>query len=261
MLAHTPPAEPRSSALDPRTFPAVSIFGVPILDVTRRDAVRLMESWISARDGKPRAVSIVNAHTLNLAADDPSYRDVLCRSDAVFGDGSGVRLAARLKGIRLRENLCGTDLLPLFFTTTLPHGHRYFLLGGLPGTASRAAATLERRFPGIRMAGHHHGHFSAAETPAVLDVINGARPDMLLVAMGNPVQECWIHEHLPRLRVPVCVGVGGLFDHWAGTLRRAPLWMRRFGIEWVQIMLQQPHKWRRYVVGNPKFVLRAVRDV
>jgi len=61
--------------------------------------------------------------------------------------------------------------------------------------------------------------------------------------------------------VPVSVGVGGLFDHWAGNLKRAPGWVRRFGIEWVQLLLQQPHKWRRYVLGNPKFVVRALRDV
>jgi len=91
-------------------------------------------------------------------------------------------------------------------------------------------------------------------------MINRAAPDMLLVAMGNPLQERWLHAHLPALRVPVSVGVGGLFDHWAGNLRRAPVWVRRLGIEWVQILLHQPHKWRRYVLGNPKFIVRAVRE-
>jgi N-acetylglucosaminyldiphosphoundecaprenol N-acetyl-beta-D-mannosaminyltransferase len=78
--------------------------------------------------------------------------------------------------------------------------------------------------------------------------------------MGNPMQEQWIHGHLPMLEVPVSIGVGGLFDHWGGTLRRAPLWVRCLGIEWVQLLIQQPHKWRRYVLGNPKFVCRALSD-
>lgn len=260
-LAHVMPASTPPPALDAATMPKVSILGVHVSDVTKLDAVRLMASWIAARDGRARSVSIVNAHTLNLAADDPRYRAVLRQSDVVFADGTGVRLAARWKGVRLRDNLVGTDLLPLFFTTTMTHGHRYFLLGGMPGTASRAVATLEQRYPGIRIAGQHHGHFPASETRAVLDLINAARPDMLLVAMGNPTQEQWIHAQLPHLQVPVSVGVGGLFDHWAGRLRRAPRWMRHFGIEWVQILLQQPHKWRRYLLGNPRFVLRALRDV
>jgi len=83
---------------------------------------------------------------------------------------------------------------------------------------------------------------------------------VLLVAMGNPRQESWIHQHRAALRVPISIGVGGLFDHWAGRLRRAPGWVRELGIEWMQILLQQPHKWRRYVLGNPKFLARAVRS-
>ena len=76
--------------------------------------------------------------------------------------------------------------------------------------------------------------------------------------MGNPLQEQWIHDHRAALRVPVSIGVGGLFDHWGGNLRRAPLWVRRLGFEWLQILLQQPgRKWRRYLLGNPKFLARA----
>mgnify|MGYP003349334003 CR=1 FL=1 len=84
---------------------------------------------------------------------------------------------------------------------------------------------------------------------------------LLLVGMGNPLQETWIDRWRERLGVPVAIGVGGLFDHWGGNLRRAAPWVRRLGIEWVQILLQQPgRKWRRYLVGNPLFLARALRD-
>jgi N-acetylglucosaminyldiphosphoundecaprenol N-acetyl-beta-D-mannosaminyltransferase len=76
--------------------------------------------------------------------------------------------------------------------------------------------------------------------------------------MGNPLQEQWIDRHLDQLRVPLCLGTGGLFDHWAGNLRRAPRWVRRLGYEWVQLLMQQPHKWRRYLLGNPAFLWRMV---
>lgn len=95
----------------------------------------------------------------------------------------------------------------------------------------------------------------------MIEKINVARPDLLLVGMGNPRQEYWIHAHKAKLRVPVCIGVGGLFDHWAGNLKRAPLWVRRQGFEWLQILLQQPFKWRRYLVGNPKFLIRIVQQL
>ena len=77
--------------------------------------------------------------------------------------------------------------------------------------------------------------------------------------MGNTKQEQWIDKYRDQLKVPVAMGVGGLFDHWAGNLNRAPLWVRKLGYEWLQLLLQQPHKWRRYLVGNPKFLFRMTR--
>lgn len=239
---------------------SVSILGVRVTDTTKRAAMMLLDEWIRARDGRARAVFIVNAHTLNLACDDPEYRAVLNAADVVFADGTGVRLAASLRGVELMDNLVGTDLLPLFFKTRLRRAYRYFLLGGTPGAAAQAVTRLQNEFPGICMIGHHHGYFRDSETPALISRINAAAPDMLLVAMGNPHQERWIHRHLPALHVPVSIGIGGLVDHWAGTLQRAPRWVRRLGMEWGQILMQQPHKWRRYLVGNPKFVVRAVID-
>jgi N-acetylglucosaminyldiphosphoundecaprenol N-acetyl-beta-D-mannosaminyltransferase len=212
---------------------------VRVTDASQREAVTLMESLILARDGCPRAAFIVNAHSLNLAWEDPSYAAVLNGADVVFGDGTGVRLAARAQGVRLRDNLVGTDLLPLFFRSTLERGLRYFLLGGAPGIAAHAAARLEHDVPGICIAGHRHGYFRPGEEEQAIAQINDAAPDLLLVGMGNPTQERWIHANLSALRVPLSIGVGGLFDHWAGQLHRAPLWVRRLGIEWVQILLQQ----------------------
>jgi len=239
--------------------PIVDLFGVRITNATKSEAVALLDGWIAGRSNRARSVFIVNAHTLNVAWNDPGYRALLDASDVVFGDGTGVRLAARLKGVAMRDNLVGTDLMPRFFEETRDRGHRCFLLGGSPETADRAAAWIARSHPGTTLAGFRHGY--DADGPEVIDQINRARPDILLVGMGNPLQERWIDRHRDRLEVPVSVGVGGLFDHWAGNLRRAPLWVRRLGMEWAQILLQQPRKTRRYLVGNPAFVWRALRDV
>jgi N-acetylglucosaminyldiphosphoundecaprenol N-acetyl-beta-D-mannosaminyltransferase len=238
----------------------VELFGVRLLDVTRSEAVSRLWNWIRFPGNRARTAFIVNAHTLNLAWEDVAYRAVLNDADVVLGDGTGVRLAARLKGVRLRDNLVGTDLLPALLAAAGPTGLACFLLGGGPGTADRSAARIEHDFRGVRVVGHHHGYLAGGESARIVDVINTGRPDLLLVAMGNPLQERWIHAHARDLRVPLAIGVGGLFDHWAGNLERAPVWIRRCGIEWVQILLQQPHKWRRYLLGNPRFVMRALRD-
>ena len=94
---------------------------------------------------------------------------------------------------------------------------------------------------------------------ALIERINAARPDVLLVAMGNPLQERWIDDHRDLLRVPVAMGVGGLFNFWSGNVRRAPRWLRRAGHEWLAVMFRQPHKARRYLLGNPLFLARILR--
>jgi len=240
---------------------AVQLLGVEVTDVTRARAVTLLHEMIDwGLDEPMRCVYFVNAHTLNLADADPDYRDVLGRAAYVFNDGTGVRWAARMKGVRLRDNLCGTDLAPLLLSST--PGRRYFLLGADEATIRRAAAWAEMRFPNWALAGFHHGYVTEPEaTDRIIDEINTARPDVLLVGMGNPLQERWLDANRPRLRVPVGIGVGGLFDFWAETVRRAPAWIRRIGYEWAWRLLQQPRdKARRYLLGNPAFLLRAVRD-
>ncbi|WP_414566746.1 MULTISPECIES: WecB/TagA/CpsF family glycosyltransferase [unclassified Anabaena] len=105
----------------------------------------------------------------------------------------------------------------------------------------------------------HDGYLKEEETIKVIAEINSLQPHLLLVGMGNPLQEYWLAKNRNQLKVPVCVGVGGLFDHWGGNLKRAPLWVRRLGFEWLQILLQQPgKKWQRYLIGNPKFLLQMI---
>ena len=238
----------------------VRVLGVSINNLTQTEAIALIESWMLKQDSA-RSVYIVNAHTLNLASENPSYRAALNACDRVFADGTGVRWAARLRGVRLKENLVGTDLVPRMFSDTAGRGYRYYLLGASPGSIERAAKKCETDFSGWTLAGYHHGYAIDAGSDEVIEKINAARPHLLLVGMGNPLQELWIHRHQKQLRVPVCIGVGGLFNHWAGDLQRAPEWVRRQGIEWLQLLLQQPNKWRRYLLGNPKFLMRIIREL
>ena len=250
--------------LDDESFESgrvLSILGVPVTDMSKAQAMRLMEQVICQGSERTRAIYIVNAHTLNLAAEDEHYRWMLNNAFRVFGDGTGVRWAARAQGVRLQDNLVGTDLIPEFFAATANRGYRYFLLGSTEETIARAARVAEERFPGWDLAGCHHGYVQDNGAAKVaIDEINASGADLLLVGMGNPLQENWIHRHLRELHVPLAIGVGGLFDHWAGNIQRAPRWVRKLGYEWLQLLLQQPHKWRRYLLGNPKFVYRMLRD-
>jgi N-acetylglucosaminyldiphosphoundecaprenol N-acetyl-beta-D-mannosaminyltransferase len=243
------------------TNPALSVLGVHIDNVTRREAIERIEEAIHRGKQRPISFFFVNAHTLNLAASDPSYREVLNGGDFVFADGTGVRWAARLQGARIRENMVGTDFTPLLFRETAGRGYSYFMLGSDDKTVATAAEYAREAFPGWKQAGYHHGYLSSgADNAAAIEAINAAEPDVLLVGMGNPIQEQWIRASLPRLSVSACLGIGGLFDYWAGNVSRAPQWLRRAGHEWLWRLYQQPVlKARRYLIGNPLFLLRVLR--
>lgn len=248
-----PPASPVES---------VPILGVRIANLSVSQAIDALHVGISHPSSGAQPVYIVNAHTLNLASTLTGYRDLLNEARYVFADGTGARWAARLRGTPLQANLVGTDLVPAFFASTAGRGYRYFLLGSDETTIARAARSSRRMHPGWKLAGFHHGYvWNPEATRTVIDLINRARPHLLLVGMGNPLQEQWIQQNRHRLQVPIAIGVGGLFDHWAGNLKRAPAWVRRHGFEWAQLLLQQPHKWRRYILGNPLFVARVMRSL
>jgi N-acetylglucosaminyldiphosphoundecaprenol N-acetyl-beta-D-mannosaminyltransferase len=110
------------------------------------------------------------------------------------------------------------------------------------------------------VAGCYAGSPRAADEPAIRELIAAARPDVLLVAYGHPAQDLWIARNQPQLRVPVAIGVGGVFDYLAGVLPRAPHWMRWLGLEWLYRLLRQPRRWRRILTAVPRFLWAAARE-
>ena len=238
----------------------LTILGVAITDVDMSEAIEIVRAMLRRHVGCTRRVYFVNAHSLNVAASDPVYRKILNSGDTVFGDGTGVRWAAKLRGVRLRDNINGTDFIPALLQATAGCGHSCFLLGANAATIELAADFSKRAFPGWKLAGCHHGYLAdEAAAAAVVAQINEAMPDLLLVGMGNPLQEQWIHRHLAALRVPVCMGVGGLFDFWAGNVSRSPRWLRWLGYEWLWRLCQEPRRMaRRYLIGNPLFLARIL---
>lgn len=222
------------------------------------DALAQVGEWLEDPARVTRAAYFVNASTLNLACDDARYRDILRGADVVYGDGTGVRWAARaLHGVRLADNVNGTDFVPRFFDAFAGRSHRYFLLGGTEEMNERAAAFTRERFSGWELAGRHHGYLDAMSDLRLVERLDDVAPDVLLVGMGNPAQERWIASHRDRIRVPVCLAIGGLFAYWSGDLDRAPAWIRRIGFEWLHLLVRQPRKSGRYLLGNPLFLARV----
>ena len=231
------------------------LFDLPLLSATTQEALDRIF------DGARRRIAFVNADCVNVAHGDAAYRHALETADLRLPDGSGLSLAARMRGRRFAENLNGTDLFPDLCRRAAAEGKSIYFLGGREGVANAAAEAAKRIAPGLVVAGCRDGYFDDVAVDAVVDEINKTRPDILLVGLGAPRQDVWLDRYGPRLSAPVQLGVGGLFDYYSGRIPRAPKAMRRAGVEWIWRLMMEPRRLAaRYLIGNPLFVLRAVHD-
>ncbi|GAB1541736.1 WecB/TagA/CpsF family glycosyltransferase [Scytonema sp. NUACC21] len=217
------------------------------------EAIELLLTRLLKRKGG--RVYYGNAHTMVTAARDRALAEALEHSDLLLADGSGVRWGSALLGTPIVHNLNGTDLVPALCKNGATKGLSIYLLGAKPGVAEEAAANLKKSYPGLVIAGTQDGYFSESETPQILEAIRVARPHLLLVAMGVPLQEIWIDRYANQLPGITCMGVGGLFDFVAERVPRAPYSIRMVGMEWLWRLAMEPKRlWRRYFIGNLVFL-------
>lgn len=232
--------------------------GVNVAVLDGATLVQQLDACVAGRT--PVKLAIANAHTLNLARTQPAYRAAL-QHFLVVNDGIGLNIASRWRyGQPFPENLNGTDFVPRWLRESRQR-LRVFMLGARPEVVAAAQARCRTLFPQHDWVGQAHGYFRSEEEPALCERVRQAAPDVLLVAMGNPLQELWIDRCAPATGATVAVGVGALFDFWAGTARRAPGWVRAMKLEWLYRLWREPRRmWRRYLVGNLQFLHAAWED-
>ncbi|MDR7386279.1 MAG: WecB/TagA/CpsF family glycosyltransferase, partial [Armatimonadota bacterium] len=165
--------------------------------------------------------------------------------------------ASRRLGRPLPERVPGVELMEALCERAARQGWPIFLLGGLPGVAEQAAAELRRRWPGLPVAGTHHGYFQVEG--AVVEAVARSGAALLFCGLGSPRQELWLSRHLDRLGVRVAMGVGGSLDVLAGRSARAPAWLRRVHLEWLYRLLREPRRWRRQL-ALPHFAWLVLRS-
>jgi exopolysaccharide biosynthesis WecB/TagA/CpsF family protein len=202
--------------------------------------------------GGPVTVAFMNMRNFVAARRKPGATDAFSAMDQIYPDGVGLQIARQLLGLPRFARVSGTDTVPLLLDR-LPVGSRVFLLGGNRAVSAAAQAHFPQLFPRAILAGAHHGFFAKAEEAGVIAAIGHARPDVLLVGMGSPLQERWLARNRHRLPAKLAICVGGLVDYWAEELRRAPPTLREIGLEWLWILAQQPFKWRVYSVDAVAF--------
>lgn len=219
-------------------------------------AVARIEALVD--EGGHHLVATVNPEFVMRAGQDREFARVLESAALCLADGTGVVWAARRQGCPLEGPVTGVDLIPQLAALCARRNFGLFLLGASPGVADDLAARLRADHPGLDVA-THAGSPAPASDAETLRVIERARPKVLLVAYGAPKQELWIDRLKDRLEVAVAIGVGGAFDYLTGRVPRAPVWIRRAGMEWLFRLGLQPWRVRRMAV-LPAFAVRVLRS-
>ncbi|UJR81178.1 WecB/TagA/CpsF family glycosyltransferase [Sandaracinus amylolyticus] len=226
-------------------------------NVTVDEALRTIVD--APRRDRARIVHFAHAHLLNLAYEDEALASALSRADLVLPDGIGVRLAARMQGVELRHNVNGTDLFPLLCRRAAERGVPVVLVGAREGIAEQCVARMRSEIPELDVPFVSHGYLGEAGSRRAAARVRALRRVIVLVGMGSPRQELWAWRHLADARGATVLTVGGLFDMCSGAIARAPAAWREVGLEWAWRLLMEPRRMaRRYVVGNPLFLGRAL---
>ena len=239
----------------------VNVLGVGVDPITVEELHAEIGRLI--QDGEQALVLNANVHCLNLAYRDRTLRNLLNEAEIVFCDGAGVMLAARVLGRRIPERITYADWMWQLAAFAAAEGHSLYFLGAEPGVAEAAARRLTDTFPSLKIAGVHHGYFDHAtgspDNESVIEKINAARPHILVVGFGMPLQERWLMENLRRVEANVALSGGAVFDYVSGRVGRGPRLLTDNGFEWLARLLVEPLRlWQRYLVGNPLFALRIL---
>lgn len=239
----------------------VEILGNKFTDMTVGEFFAELDKIVRA--GRSEVVLNTNVHGIHLASKNPWLREFRNRNRITHCDGAGVVLGARILGHQVNPRVSLNDFVWDFAAFCAERGHSIFLLGARQEVIEGAAHALCRHSPRLRIAGTHHGYFAknGPETDAVIDLINRARPNILMVGFGMPIQEAWIKDNAHRIRVNVIWAVGGIFDRVAGVIPLAPKWVMDCGLEWLYLSVKNPRRFvDRYLIENPIFISRVFAE-
>ena len=237
----------------------VWVWGVPFAPITQAEAVDAVSALIRA--GRPSFFITAPTHYAMLTEVLPDLRAINDRAAFIVADGAPLVWASRRLGTPLPERVAGSDLIFHLCAEAARQGFRIFLLGGDEGVADEAGRRLAEKYPGLQIVGTECPPFrqpTPEEEEAMIDRIRGARPDLLLVAFGQPKGERWIIRNIDRLGVPVSVQVGASLDFVAGRVRRAPRWMQKSGLEWAFRLSLEPRRLFGRYARNAWFVARMI---
>ncbi len=238
----------------------ITFMGAPLDLLSMAETVAKAEAAMTSRQ-RLQEVVINVAKLVHMRTDKDLRRDVM-ESDVINIDGMGVLWGVRLLGHKVLERVAGIDLMMALIDSCARRGFKPYFLGARQDVLEAAIGRLRADHPGLMIAGSRNGYFAEDEEEAVVRAIRDSGADCLFVAISSPKKERFLHKYRDQLGVPYLMGVGGFLDVVAGKVSRAPMWIRRVGLEWLYRLCQEPRRmWRRYLVTNTIFLFLLVGEL
>ena len=239
-------------------LPNIKILGVRFDLAGIHQAAGIVCDWL--KDGKKRYITTPNPEFVAAAQKDEEFRQILTNADLSITDGRGIQLAARFLGMPVPQRITGSDFMQELCEEFAKLKVPIFLLGGKNGSAKKCAKKLKNNIPSLQIAGFFEGDAGEAGDTETANAINRTNAQVVFVAYGAPKQEKWIARNLHKLtNIKAAMGVGGAFDYISGNVSRAPIFMRKLGLEWLWRLFKQPRRFNRIfraVIIFPLLVLK-----
>lgn len=238
------------------------VFGTFIDAIQWQEALLKLSMWGKARES--RYVCLCNVHVVVTSWCDDTYRSIINDADMATPDGMPVAWLLRHSGFHEQARINGPDLMWRLCEAAAKKEVPVFLYGSTTHTIEKLTKNLKSQFQDLQIAGTHSPPFrtlSYDEDEEIIGQINSSGAGIVFVALGCPKQEIWMADHRGKINA-VLLGVGAAFDFHAGTLRRAPVWMQKIGLEWLFRLVMEPKRlWKRYLIYNTKFLLKIVPEI
>jgi len=241
----------------------INIFGANINAISLSDAVSLVEEQISQKH--PGYVCVCPVSSIVRANKDEDFRQTINNSFLSTPDGMPVVWYIKSKGFKKATRVYGPDLMSEMFKVSQIKGYRHYFYGGTEDVLEKLKKNLLHSFSALSICGMHAPPFrekAGEEEQEIIDEINGCSPDIIWVGIGSPKQERWMQANVNYFDNAVLIGVGAGFNFYAGTIKQAPKWMQRTGLEWLFRLFCEPRRlWKRYLFGNTKFIYLVLKEI
>lgn len=212
-------------------------------------------------------INTINAHSYNTALKDSLFAEALTNGDVLIPDGASIVMACKwLKAkSQPKERIAGWDLFEFEMGKLNAKGGKCFFMGSSEKVLSLIREKASKVYPNITVETYsppYKPEFTDEDNRAIIDAINNAKPDLLWIGMTAPKQEKWVYTHWKELDIKChCGTIGAVFDFFAGTVERAPIWWQEHSLEWLYRLIKEPKRmWRRYIIGNTLFLWNITKE-